>query len=203
MTNLIPVALHGIRTLVVVRAFCARATTSDRSMIRFVALGMLLGPVGVVSLHRILNPYQDAVLTASHSGGVVSSLVTLLVLLAPVSFFLFSRRAYLTVSVADAFLLPSESEGLPNVVLEAMSSGVPVVVGKTTLPATIAVDGTAGHVIDANDERAVAGAVIDLLANTDRGRAWGRVGRTLVKPFDIRKVARDHLDIYESMVRSS
>jgi glycosyltransferase involved in cell wall biosynthesis len=60
---------------------------------------------------------------------------------------------------SDIFVLTSDWEGTPNVVLEAMASGLPVVSTNVGGVSDIIENGKSGFVVDANDE----GQILDLL----------------------------------------
>jgi len=82
---------------------------------------------------------------------------------------------------ADLMVLPSFTEGLPNVILEASAAGVPVVataVGGTPE----AVDpGQTGLLVPPGDPLALAGAVVELLIDPLRRRKLGLAGRRFVR----------------------
>ena len=61
--------------------------------------------------------------------------------------------------------------------LEASSSGVPVVAGRSGGAPETVVDGETGLVVDGWDVGAVAAAVGDLLADPDRAVTMGAAGR--------------------------
>jgi glycosyltransferase involved in cell wall biosynthesis len=69
-------------------------------------------------------------------------------------------------SSADAFLLSSRWEGLPNVVMEAMAAGVPVVATDVGGVRELIVDGVSGHIAPANDAAALAAAMARLMDAT-------------------------------------
>jgi glycogen(starch) synthase len=79
---------------------------------------------------------------------------------------------------ADVLLLPSRAEGLPRTVLEALASGVPVVV--SDLPVLEKVVAGAGITVDSDDTAGFALALDDLLSRPERREEYGRVGRERV-----------------------
>ncbi|MFE6056568.1 glycosyltransferase family 4 protein [Kitasatospora sp. NPDC056446] len=89
-------------------------------------------------------------------------------------------------AAAEVFAMPCrtrraglEAEGLGIVYLEAAAAGLPVVVGDSGGAPDAVLDGRTGAVVDGRDVRAVAEAVIRLLASPE-GAAMGREGRDWV-----------------------
>jgi glycosyltransferase involved in cell wall biosynthesis len=74
---------------------------------------------------------------------------------------------------ADVIALPSFTEGLPNVALEAGAAGVPVVATAVGGTPEVILDGETGYLVPAGDDSALAERIIDLLANRDKSRRFG------------------------------
>ncbi|MGE2730375.1 glycosyltransferase family 4 protein [Mycolicibacterium vaccae] len=90
-------------------------------------------------------------------------------------------------AMADVFAMPCRTrgggldvEGLGIVYLEASSSGVPVVAGRSGGAPETVLDGKTGTVVDGWDVGAIAAAVGDLLAEPHRAAAMGAAGRQWV-----------------------
>ena len=103
--QLLLVALLVVWTIVLIRLLCFRATVSDRTLLNYIVLGMLIGPTAILPLHRLLNPYSAPNFPYTPIVTLFLSLLTIFVLLTPILFYLFSRRTYMLLSIADAFLL--------------------------------------------------------------------------------------------------
>ncbi len=82
-----------------------------------------------------------------------------------------------TLPWADAVVLSSFTEGLPNVLLEASAAGVPVVgTAVGGVPEVIA-DGETGYVVPPGDPVALAARIAQLLGDRDLRRVMGDAGR--------------------------
>lgn len=71
-------------------------------------------------------------------------------------------------SVADLLVLPSLFEGMPLVVLEAMSASVPVVATDVCGTNELVEDGLTGRLVPAEDGAALAAGILDLLSHPTR-----------------------------------
>jgi phosphatidyl-myo-inositol dimannoside synthase len=90
-------------------------------------------------------------------------------------------------AMADVFAMPCRTrgagldvEGLGIVYLEASSTGVPVVAGRSGGAPESVRDGDTGLVVDGGDVGAIAAAVVDILSDPERAKAMGAAGRRWV-----------------------
>jgi glycosyltransferase involved in cell wall biosynthesis len=82
---------------------------------------------------------------------------------------------------ADAFCLPSERDGVPMALLEAMAAALPVVATRVGGIGDLVVDGETGVLVEPGDPGAVADALAALARSADLRRRLGDAGRARVE----------------------
>jgi glycosyltransferase involved in cell wall biosynthesis len=106
-------------------------------------------------------------------------------------------------SALDAFVLPSEQEAFPMVVLEAMACGLPIVATDVGDTARIVEDGVSGLVVPPRNRECLRQALVGVLQNSDRAQRLGEAARErLVKNFSSAQMAQSYLALYERLLRS-
>jgi UDP-glucose:(heptosyl)LPS alpha-1,3-glucosyltransferase len=98
---------------------------------------------------------------------------------------------------ADAFILPTLYDPFPNVVLEAMASGLPVVTSRKCGAAELIRDGANGYVVDALDVAALGQSMTRLQASELRG-SMGAAARQTVETLDFPRMAKELLTLYRA-----
>jgi glycosyltransferase involved in cell wall biosynthesis len=100
----------------------------------------------------------------------------------------------------DLVVLPSFTEGLPNVALEALAVGVPVVA--TTVGGTpeVVEDGLSGYLVPPGDSAALARRISDVLASDAERQRMGLRGRQrIVKDFTFSTQAEHYLRLFAEL----
>ncbi len=82
---------------------------------------------------------------------------------------------------ADILVLTSDHEGTPNVVIEAMASGLPVIATRVGGLPEIVKDNETGILVDPDDEEGLARATLGLTCNSRLREQYGAAGRRLVE----------------------
>jgi glycosyltransferase involved in cell wall biosynthesis len=103
----------------------------------------------------------------------------------------------------DLFVLPSDDEGCPASLLEAMASGRPAVATDVGGISEIVENGRSGLLVPRRDPHGLARAILSVLECPDRAASMGGRGRRIVRErFDVRR-AIDRVDaLYrETMAR--
>jgi glycosyltransferase involved in cell wall biosynthesis len=102
------------------------------------------------------------------------------------------------VAAADALCLPSRSEGMPNVIVEALASGVPVVASRVGGIPELIIDGVNGLLVAPGDPQALAEA----LARCITMRWSPESVRSSVEHLTWSALARRNLDLIDAVVAS-
>src|SRR5262249_42926700 len=99
----------------------------------------------------------------------------------------------------SVLLIPSRSEGLPNVALEAMAYGIPVVAAAVGGLPEIISDGETGFLAPSGEAHELAQKIIALIENPSLRRTLGVRGREVVAlRFSLEARIRTLTDIYDS-----
>ena len=106
-----------------------------------------------------------------------------------VTFFPFTTEPAHVFEVIDVLVLPStHKEGLPNVLLEALAMGVPVVSSRLAGTPEAVIDGVTGLLVDPGDVTGLANAIGRLGGDDDARRRMGAAGAQLMRTdFDKRR----------------
>jgi glycosyltransferase involved in cell wall biosynthesis len=102
---------------------------------------------------------------------------------------------------ADLLCLPSQLEGMPNAVLEAMASGLPSIV--TPIPGSrdLVTDELTGRIVQ-DDSAAIAEAIADYLRTPQLIADHGLAARQrALQQFDVRRVLDAHERLFRAVIR--
>jgi glycosyltransferase involved in cell wall biosynthesis len=108
------------------------------------------------------------------------------------------------IGALDVMALPSFSEGMPNVVLEAFAYGTPVVATAVGGVPDMVADGRCGWLVPAGDAARMAGALTEALENRQEAERRAREARTILgERFTVEKQALAWLRATETAIRST
>ena len=104
---------------------------------------------------------------------------------------------------ADAFVLPSHTEGHPKALLEAMSAGVPCVASNVGGNRAIIEQGTTGLLFDVGDPGALADALARVLGDPEGARARAERARaSIVERYDLVRLVAEEIELLKRLARS-
>jgi glycogen(starch) synthase len=109
-------------------------------------------------------------------------------------------RAYY--AMADLMVLPSHSEGSPNVLLEAMAAGLPIVATRVGGVPEIVRHGQSAILVEPRKPRALANGISLLLADHSLARQLGANALRAVLDYSPLARAQALIQIYDELVPS-
>ena len=103
--------------------------------------------------------------------------------------------------IADLFVMSSVQEGLGTAVIDALALGKPVVGTCAGGIPEIIRDGETGRLVASADPAALAGGIIDLLANPERAKQMGRRGQEMArKNFSVDAMVDKNIEVYQQIL---
>jgi glycosyltransferase involved in cell wall biosynthesis len=105
-------------------------------------------------------------------------------------------------AMSDIFVLPSAyREGIPRVLLEAASMGLPIVTTDSPGCNEAVEDGVNGYLVHSGDSDAICHAVMQLIAEPDLRECFGRAGRKrAVQRFDLSVISEHTRSVYSRLL---
>jgi glycosyltransferase involved in cell wall biosynthesis len=105
-------------------------------------------------------------------------------------------------ATADVVVLPSHTEGLGRVLLEAQAMGKPVVSYDVGGIRVAVRDASSGILVEKGDARALAGRILELLEDPDRRKLMGRLGREhVIARFSLTSLVERHEQFYRRFAK--
>ncbi|MBF8293984.1 MAG: group 1 glycosyl transferase [Bacteroidetes bacterium] len=99
-------------------------------------------------------------------------------------------------SLADLFLMPSQSESFGLSALEAMACGVPVISSSVGGLPELQVHGQTGYIAEIGDIERMAKYAIDLLSNSSKHQIFAKAARERALEFDASKIVTQYEQYY-------
>ena len=119
-----------------------------------------------------------------------------------VQFFGMQEDVATFVNAADLLLLTSDTEGIPGVILEAGLLGVPSIATRVGGVAECAVDGETAILVDQEDEKGMAAAVIQLVTDANRRKTMGKKAQQWIhQRFTLSTVGKAYDEFYERLLK--
>lgn len=101
----------------------------------------------------------------------------------------------------DIFVLPSLAEGISNTVLEAMSSGMPIIATNAGGNPELVDDGINGYLVEPKDPGALASVIKKMLDAPDSTASMGQESLCQIQEtFSWEKMVDNHLSVYDKLL---
>lgn len=114
-----------------------------------------------------------------------------------VQFLGFQKNPYKFMNRASIFVLSSIWEGFPNVLLEAMACGVPVIsTDCSSGPRELITNGKNGILVPSEDEEKLAGAILTLLKDENLRKKLSEEGKKRAEDFRIEKIFPQYEELF-------
>ena len=115
-----------------------------------------------------------------------------------VDFVGFQRNPFKYLARSDIFVLSSLYEGFANVIMEAMTCGIPVVSTRCPSgPDEIITTGVNGLLVPLSDEPALANAILHLLKDKDYATSIAIEGRKRVRRFAATRIIKEYETLFQ------
>ena len=112
----------------------------------------------------------------------------------------FIRDAQKYMSMFDVFCLTSDYEGTPNVIMEALVGGLPVISTNVGDVSEIIENGVTGVILPSNNPEVIARSIQELLSNPEGAEKIAKAGKEkIVKEYASGKMADQMMDFYYEM----
>jgi glycosyltransferase involved in cell wall biosynthesis len=102
----------------------------------------------------------------------------------------------------DCFVMPSVSEGCPNILMEALAAGLPCVATRTGAAEDLILDGVSGRLTDWGDSGALSEAVREIMENPEKALSMGRAARSRMELFSAQRERDAWKDLYTGLLEN-
>jgi glycosyltransferase involved in cell wall biosynthesis len=102
--------------------------------------------------------------------------------------------------MADMFILPSMNEGMPNVILEAMSTGLPCLANKVSGAEDI-INGENGLLFDIRVPHTFVKNLQRLKDKSERSKIGSKARQTILNKYSLDYVADQYIELYKEMLK--
>jgi len=104
---------------------------------------------------------------------------------------------------SSMFLMTSRKEGLPMVMMEAMSCGLPCIsFDCPTGPAELIQNDYNGYLIPFGDLQTFADKVMYLIENEEKRQLLGRNARNFISKYSVENIMRIWIDLFDSLIQN-
>jgi len=187
------------------RFLCVASLASRKNVHRLIeALAILRKATGGSFVLKWVGRYDHGVADHTRTMTDARRLIDELGMAASVVFLEEKRDIEEEYRWADALVLVSIREGLPNVICEGMASGLPIVASRVSDIPRIVHDGKNGFLCDPSNPNDIASALENCLRLAPEERlSFGETSRSMAEEFfDREAFVRKYEGLYETLLRS-
>jgi glycosyltransferase involved in cell wall biosynthesis len=103
--------------------------------------------------------------------------------------------------LGDYFVLPSKTEAFPNVLLEAMASGLPIVTTDVGSVRELVTDGESAYIVPPQQPEALSRAINKLMSDDSAASAFKELGRRIVEDkFTLKQMCDKRQQIFDEVL---
>ncbi|MGG3925072.1 glycosyltransferase family 4 protein [Metabacillus fastidiosus] len=103
--------------------------------------------------------------------------------------------------ISDIAVASSRREGLPVNVMEAMATGLPLVVTNSRGHSDLVINGENGYVVGQNDIKGFADSILELYKSQQKRCLFGEKGRNFVMPYTVERVKAELEEVYFKVIQ--
>ncbi|MEQ8222060.1 MAG: glycosyltransferase [Candidatus Eremiobacterota bacterium] len=100
----------------------------------------------------------------------------------------------------NLFVLPSLTEGCPNILMEAMAAGLPCIATRTGANEVLVEDGISGLLVPRGDSKALERAIFEVINNSSLRKSLGEKAREKMKAFSPEKEKKAWEILYRELI---
>ncbi len=115
----------------------------------------------------------------------------------------FEKSIYSKLAQCDLLLMPSNTEGMPNVLVEAMAAKIPVVASNISSIVNIVGDTGAVILVDPENVESIAYGILNYMDNQSIYIKNTSIGLNLAKKFDVEIMCEKYNEEYETLLRDN
>ena len=152
---------------------------------------LLIGPTAGIEAHYTDNTFIDSIRASIQRLGLEDHVLIL------------GERqdVELYLQASDVFVLPSQAEGLPNVLLEAMACGLPCITTRVSGTEDVITDGGNGFLVDYGDRESLQARLIQLLRDDELcGMIGANALQTVQSKYALEMIANSYARVYEELL---
>jgi glycosyltransferase involved in cell wall biosynthesis len=102
---------------------------------------------------------------------------------------------------SDVFVLPSDNEGMSNNMLEAMASGMPIIMTPTGGADELIVEGVNGYIVKFRDGDDIAEKLEKLINDPELTKNMGIESRKIAEKMSWESVAQKYFEVYKKIIK--